>query len=251
MPSSTRYRCVFLSVFWLRITHVLATPLRACQNSLTINGRTNGTIAYPLTGTSNFSQYIECTYARDQGDGSIGVNWCWYDYQSYQLLHYPNTPVRLDSHPACPTTLPFSSLYRIRSFVDTTKCITAAGEYDGAPVELQACRTDIWRPEQVFHFDGNLIKPLSTDKCLDVKDGNPNSGTRLQVWTCSTDNPNQVFEHWSKTVLIVPEDHINWATQQFQCLDLPDGNTANGTPIQIWGCDYQNPNQHWRLEPVL
>ncbi|KAH6891594.1 hypothetical protein BKA70DRAFT_1119881 [Coprinopsis sp. MPI-PUGE-AT-0042] len=238
MLSSIRHLSFFLAIGWFIVSDVLAAPLRACQNHLTFNGTT-----HILADATNFSQYIQCIYQRNNVDGSISKNYCWYDYRSFELYHYPNTPLPLDSHPACPTTLPFSSLYRIRSFVDTTKCITAAGEYDGAP----ACRTDIWRPEQVFQFDGNLIKPLATDKCLDVKDGNPNSGTRLQLWSCSSTNPNQLFEHWIKSVLIVPEDHINWATQQFQCLDLTDGDTAHGTPIRIWGCDIQNPGQVSRV----
>ncbi|KAH6891600.1 ricin B lectin domain-containing protein [Coprinopsis sp. MPI-PUGE-AT-0042] len=246
MHSSTSHLCVLLAIVRFGVGPVLAAPLRACQNYLVSDGTT-----YKLVVIQDMSPWIQCEYFHDNGDGSGSGTYCFYKAPSYDLVHYPDTPLRVDSNPACPSSAPPPSIYRIRSLVDETKCITAAGEYDGAPVELQACRTDIWRPEQVFHFDGDLIKPLATDKCLDVKDGNPNSGTKLQVWTCSTNNPNQRFGHWVPNILVVPEDHINWAAQPSQCLDLTNGNTAPGTPIQIWGCGYQNPNQHWRLEPVV
>ncbi|KAH6908222.1 ricin B lectin domain-containing protein, partial [Coprinopsis sp. MPI-PUGE-AT-0042] len=208
--------------------------LHACQNYLNWDGT-----RYDLVRVQDMSPWIQCEYYHDNGNGSGAGTYCFYKGPSYDLVHYPNTPLRADSNPVCPTSAPPPSVYRIRSFVDRTKCITAAGEDDGAPT----CRTDIWRPEQVFHFDGNLIKPLSTDKCLDVKDGNTNNGTQLQIWTCSTANPNQLFEHFSKEMLVIPDDYINWAAQPSLCFDLTDSNTADGTPIQIWGCDHPNPNQ--------
>lgn len=58
---------------------------------------------------------------------------------NYTLYHYPQTPLPVDSHVACPTRLPLASLYRIRSFVNTNKCITAMGESDGSPVQVQVC----------------------------------------------------------------------------------------------------------------
>ncbi|KAH6891604.1 ricin B lectin domain-containing protein [Coprinopsis sp. MPI-PUGE-AT-0042] len=242
----TKFLCALLPVVWFGVRHVLAAPLHACQNYLTLNGT-----RYDLVVVQDMSPWIQCEYFHDNGNGSGSGTYCFYKGPSYDLVHYPNTPLRADSNPACPSTAPPPSVYRIRSFLDTTKCITAAGDYDGAPVSLQTCRIDVSTPEQVFRFDGNLIRPLSSDKCLDVKDGNPNDGTQLQVWSCSATNPNQLFEHLSKEMLVIPDDYINWVTQPSKCLDLTDGNTADGTPIQIWECDRPNPNQHWQLQPVI
>ncbi|KAF5337895.1 hypothetical protein D9611_014778 [Ephemerocybe angulata] len=218
--------------------------LYGCKNFLAING-TN----VPLVDATTFSQYIQCKYQETHSDGSIGTSYCWYDYQAYTLYHYPNTPLPVDSSVACPTNLPLASIYRIRSQVNTAKCVTAAGENDGAQVQIQDCRTDIWRPEQVWQFNGSRLQPLGTDKCIDVKDGQTTAG-KMQIWTCAAGNANQDFTHWVSNVVIVPEDHISW-TGKFQCLDLTDGQTTNGNQLQMWSCNYQNPNQHWRLEPVF
>lgn len=193
------------------------------------------------------------------------------------MYHYPNNPLPLDSHPACPNNLPLASIYRIRPSASSSKCVTAMGESDGSPVQIQVgsrthpasrllnvefqdCRPDIWRPEQVWYFNNDQIQPLATDKCLDVTDGNTNGG-KLQVWTCEGTNPNQQFQHWVTNVVIVPEDHIQWKSR-FQCMDLTNsgiptnGNQVSVTPsqgfkrigltavqLQMWPCNYQNPNQ--------
>ncbi|TFK23571.1 hypothetical protein FA15DRAFT_745064 [Coprinopsis marcescibilis] len=213
---------------------VRAAPLFGCTNYLNVEGT-----IYRLTNTDTFSQYIQCIYQHDDGNGGIGQNYCWYDFHNKTLYHYPNTPLPLDSHAECPDTLPAATIYRIRSSLNVNLCVTATGVNDGST----DCRTDVWRPDQVWHFNGDLIQPLTTNKCLDVTDGNRNNGAQLQIWTCDAGNPNQLFGHWSEDVVIVPEDHIHWKTSRFQCMDLTGGNTANGTPIQLWGCNYQNPNQ--------
>ncbi|KAJ2925914.1 hypothetical protein H1R20_g11181, partial [Candolleomyces eurysporus] len=218
--------------------------LHGCANHLAFNNT-----VVRLAGTTTFSQYIQCTYQQNHPDGSVGTHYCWYDYQTYLLYHYPNTPLPVDSHTACPNNLPLASIYRIRPSASSSKCITAMGESDGSPVQIQDCRPDIWRPEQVWHFNNDRIQPLATDKCLDVTDGNTNAG-KLQIWTCEGTNPNQQFEHWVTNVVIVPEDHIRWKSQ-FQCLDLTNGVLTNGNQLQMWPCNYQNPNQLWFLEPVV
>ncbi|KAH6908221.1 ricin B lectin domain-containing protein [Coprinopsis sp. MPI-PUGE-AT-0042] len=243
MFSSTQYPCILLALVWLGVGDVLAATLHACQNYLVPNGT-----EYKLAFAQDIGPWMKCVYYHDNHNGTGSGTYCFYKAPSYDLVYYPNIPVPApyDSNPVCPTSAPRPSVYRIRSFMDVTKCITAAGEYDGAPVELQTCRTDIWTPEQVFHFGGdlgNLIRPISGNKCLDVKDGDTNNATQLQVWTCSSSNPNQLFEHWKKEMLVIPTDYINWATQPSQCFDLGDGNTADGTPIQIGGCDRSNGNQ--------
>ena len=33
------------------------------------------------------------------------------------------------------------------------------------------------------------------NKCLDVTDGKNADGTKMQIWTCSTNNPNQKWDY--------------------------------------------------------
>ncbi|EAU82561.2 hypothetical protein CC1G_12141 [Coprinopsis cinerea okayama7 len=149
-------------------------------------------------------QYLECKYTWEDGQGVSTVNYCWYDYRNYTLYHYPNTPLPVDSHVACPAKLDIATVYRIRSSLDYNKCITA----------------------------------------MDVKDGVQQNGVRLQSWTCAQGNRNQQFVHWQNpNFLVIPEDHINWMPFNWLCVDLTDGKLENGTPVQMWACNYQNPNQ--------
>ncbi|TFK32694.1 ricin B lectin domain-containing protein [Crucibulum laeve] len=219
--------------------------LRACINQFTSNGD-----VYRLVDATTFSQYIQCTYTHDSGGGSSSTEYCWYDYQTYALDHYPNTPLPVDSNANCPAVLPLAQNYLIKT-ASTGKCITMSGNYDGAPVRIQDCDYRHGNPNQRWHFEGSIIQALGTNKCLDVTDGNSANGAKLQVWTCVDGAANQQFQHWVSNVLVVPEDHISWLLHPFQCLDLTDGNLANGTPIQIWACNYQNPNQKWFIEPSV
>ncbi|KAK1231873.1 hypothetical protein PQX77_005010, partial [Marasmius sp. AFHP31] len=50
---------------------------------------------------------------------------------------------------------------------------------------------------------------------------------------------------------VVPRSTLNGIISTFdgtKCLDLTNGAVSNGTPLQIWSCDAQNPNQAWRVE---
>ncbi|KAG2012895.1 hypothetical protein CC2G_009847 [Coprinopsis cinerea AmutBmut pab1-1] len=215
-------------------------PLYACASFLYHHETT-----YRLPSALTCSQYLECKYTWENGQGRSTVNYCWYDYRNYTLYHDPNTPLPIDSHVACPAKLDIATVYRIRSSLDYNKCITAMGEYDGAPVEIQDCRADSWRPSQIFHFTGDCqMQHFASDKCIDVKDGVQQNGVRLQSWTCAQGNRNQQFVHWQDpNFLVIPEDHINWMPFNWLCVDLTDGKLENGTPVQMWACNYQNPNQ--------
>ncbi|EAU82577.2 hypothetical protein CC1G_12996 [Coprinopsis cinerea okayama7 len=221
-------------LFYFPATLAQDATLRGCANSLLSNGTT-----FKLTNTDTFSQYIHCIYQFEDGNGGTLQNYHWYDYQNYTLYHYPNTPLPLDSHPACPTTLPLVSVHTIPSEaikeVPTNAIALRPSFYD--------CRTDIWRPEQVFHLNDVRIQPLATDKCLDVTDGVVADGVKVQVWTCFDGNQNQQWGHWLPNAVSIPRDHITWKPFWWLCVDLTDGSNANGTPIQLWACNYQNPNQ--------
>jgi len=219
--------------------------LYACSNQLTIDG-----LIYPLVDSTTFSQYWQCEYLRDNGDGSSSGAYCWYDYQNHTLYHYPNTPLPVDSSASCPNVVPVAQEYLIKTSQDGL-CISAAGNYDGAPLVIKTCDYRHGNPLQKWQFIGSTMQAVGTSKCIDVKDGLSADGSRVQVWTCFDGNGNQQFRHWVGEFLVVPEDHISWMLNPNQCLDNTDGQLVDGNPIQIWGCYYPNPNQKWYLEPVI
>ena len=57
-------------------------------------------------------------------------------YQRHTLDHFPNTPLPVDSSANCPDPVPASQKYYIKTSSDG-KCISASGDYDGAPVVLK------------------------------------------------------------------------------------------------------------------
>lgn len=73
-------------------------------------------------------------------------------------------------------------------------------------------------------------------KCLDVRGGQANNGTDVQIWDC-VDVPQQ---QWTLT---------NGGYLQGlagKCLDVRGGTDANGTSVQIWDCA-DVPQQKWTL----
>ncbi|KIJ55010.1 carbohydrate-binding module family 13 protein [Sphaerobolus stellatus SS14] len=196
--------------------------------------------AYPLVEASAFSQYLQCKYAVNTGQGRVQVPgaYCWYDYRNHTLYNYPSTPMPLDSSPSCPETMPFAQNYAIKADV-SDKCVTASSETSGSAIMLMVCNGN---PLQKWFFNGSNMQLVGTNKCMDVKNGFAN-GAKLQVWDCVPGNSNQQFQHWVHEFLIVPEDHILWMTNPGKCLDNSNGNIASGNPIQIWDCFYLNPNQ--------
>ena len=74
--------------------------------------------------------------------------------------------------------------------------MTAASNADGAIVTIEACTA---KTNQLWTFDGSGVR-IFGNKCLDVKDGVNQDGTKLQIWTCATGSKNQ---GWIYTVRIV------------------------------------------------
>ncbi|KZS87072.1 carbohydrate-binding module family 13 protein [Sistotremastrum niveocremeum HHB9708] len=115
------------------------------------------------------------------------------------------------------------------------KCLTAASNSDGAAVTIQACTG---ASSQQWTFSGGSVKLFGNSKCLDVTNGSTKDGTKLQIWTCSTNgNPNQQFWYTG-------DKRLSW-TNHGKCVDLTDGNQSNGNRIQVWSCGNGNANQVW------
>jgi uncharacterized protein YpmB len=78
------------------------------------------------------------------------------------------------------------------------------------------------------------IKWGDTDKCLDVSGGENKDGTKIQLWSCDSDQANQKLK--------VSGDQIKWANTD-KCIDVRGGENKDGTQIQLWSCDAEHVNQ--------
>ncbi|KAF8989819.1 ricin B lectin domain-containing protein [Cyathus striatus] len=214
--------------------------LYACPNRLFYPNATSTV----LEDATNFSQFWQCRYAS-------GV-YCFYDYMAHTLYHIPNTPIPgIDSDPACPNIIPNGQNYLIKSSLDTSKCVTTSSNNDGAPLQIRVCDGRHDYPGQKWFFDSANLVSVGTNKCIDVKDGVVANGVKLQTWTCYGGNTNQQSLHWTSSgFLVYPEDHIIWLANPWLCMDLTDGNLNDGTTVQMWSCDYPNPNQKWFLSAL-
>ena len=93
-------------------------------------------------------------------------------------------------------TVELPSLLRIYLSLLPGKCLTASSNSDGAAVTLQGCTG---AAAQKWIFTGTTVTVFG-NKCLDVTDGKNSDGTKLQIWTCSTNNANQ---QWQYSVVLI------------------------------------------------
>ncbi|KAK1231208.1 hypothetical protein PQX77_005678 [Marasmius sp. AFHP31] len=117
-------------------------------------------------------------------------------------------------------------------------CIAASDNADGAPVVIHDCNNEDvskhswsvlpWSPSR--QPTNGIPAPVKIfgDKCLDVKDGVNADGAKLQLWTCSPGNTNQLW-------ISVTDNTWNWAGTN-KCIDLTDGNISDGNQLQLWTC---------------
>jgi hypothetical protein len=77
--------------------------------------------------------------------------------------------------------------------------------------------------------------------CLDVPGGARKSGTAVQLWECSRDNPNQRWE-------ILASGLIRWSGTEM-CLSAPTP-APNGVPAQIRDCNPKSPSQRWERTTI-
>ncbi|KAL0564616.1 hypothetical protein V5O48_017425 [Marasmius crinis-equi] len=123
-------------------------------------------------------------------------------------------------------------------------CISASENADGAPVVIHNCNTEdvvkhSWEVSLFSKFPAGpqQIKVFG-DKCLDVKDGIVADGTKLQIWSCTEGNTNQL---WTSL-----QDFTFQLSGTDKCIDLTDGNISDGNQLQIWTCSRDTtPNQTW------
>ncbi|KAJ7770651.1 ricin B lectin domain-containing protein [Mycena metata] len=128
----------------------------------------------------------------------------------------------------------------IHPSVDSGMCLTAASDANGTPVTISNCissgpTSQSW----TVSTSGTLV--VYGNMCLDVTNGAAASGTLLQIWSCTSQDANQL---WT----VGTSGSISWTGMGF-CLDLTKGVDADGTVMQIWACTAQSPdaNQQFTL----
>ncbi|KAG7087971.1 hypothetical protein E1B28_012011 [Marasmius oreades] len=125
-----------------------------------------------------------------------------------------------------------------------SRCIAASSKTPGAPVVIHDCSTgdasnydwdiDAFSTDQI----PQQIKLFGQDLCVDVTSGVNADGTKLQLWTCTQGNTNQLWSHTSSLGI------WQWAGTN-KCIDLTDGNISDGNQFQVWTCDSSNMNQQF------
>ncbi|KAJ7831154.1 ricin B lectin domain-containing protein [Mycena olivaceomarginata] len=131
-------------------------------------------------------------------------------------------------------------------------------------------------PNQQWTLSGKSIQWSEESSCLDLTNGNATNGNAMQIWAC-TDGPNQqwtlttgpsetITPIISNTTCLTAPTNANGGVVVVQpcdgstsqlwtaigsalvvygdmCLDVTNGNTANGTKLQIWACTPGDVNQ--------
>jgi hypothetical protein len=105
------------------------------------------------------------------------------------------------------------------------------GDWNGAPIILVPCND--WRTNHVQ--EGDVIRFTGTsNRCLDLPEGQAWAGRHLQVWDCDWNNQDQ---RWKYT----GSGGMTWTTApkraEHLCLDSKDGGRWFGNPINLWYCD--------------
>ncbi|KAJ7504943.1 ricin B lectin domain-containing protein [Mycena galericulata] len=145
--------------------------------------------------------------------------------------------------------------------------VTNGATANGTPLQIWECVAG--NTNQEWTLEGNEIKWNQESSCVDLTNGVSTDGNVIQIWSC-TDGPNQqwtlttgaseTITPWtSSTTCLTAPNKVNGGTVVVEpcngsasqlwteigstivvygnmCLDVTNGNTANGTHPQIWEC---------------
>ncbi|KAF7796196.1 hypothetical protein EIP86_007370 [Pleurotus ostreatoroseus] len=117
------------------------------------------------------------------------------------------------------------------------KCLDVQGAVfaNGTPVQLYDCNGSAAQQWEIQ--SGNTAVRLNgTDFCLDAG-STPGNGVQMKIWQC--------FDGLAAQEWFYTDDNRIALTNQGLCLDLPSGNTADGTVLQTWQCTDGDINQIW------
>lgn len=88
------------------------------------------------------------------------------------------------------------------TIMQDNKCLDVTDGKNTNGVKLQVWTCADGNPNQQFSHSGGQVLELPddriswmahTDKCLDLTDGKQDNGTPLQIWSCGSTNPNQLW----------------------------------------------------------
>ncbi|KAH8831476.1 ricin B lectin domain-containing protein [Flagelloscypha sp. PMI_526] len=228
----------FLSVCLAATYLSLASGLFACSNVIyTENQNRYGLVSAAVTGP-----LFQCDYIFDYDQSTQS---CFYSVADQSLA-------AVNSSTACPNPIPNAAdagsfyIEVPHSGDGLGNCITSTNTNDGSKVIVSGCDGRHGFPNQKWVFDGDHLKQVDSELCLDVTDGKNEDGTKLQAWTCFAENTNQQFVHAGGAFLRFPLDRLQWQATD-KCVDLTDGSTTAGNQLQVWECNDQNTNQNWKL----
>ncbi|KAH8813540.1 20 kDa protein having G-X-X-X-Q-X-W motif-containing protein [Flagelloscypha sp. PMI_526] len=114
--------------------------------------------------------------------------------------------------------------------VTQDKCVDIAGANfaDGTAVQIHDCNGTEAQSFTYPNGGTGAIKLASHPEfCLDAGE-NPTNGSKVHLWTCYDGLSQQTWYHHYLGTLRLDNSEL--------CLDLTDGNTANGNQLQVYHC---------------
>ncbi|EAU89191.1 G-X-X-X-Q-X-W domain-containing protein [Coprinopsis cinerea okayama7 len=211
---------------------------------------------------NNFNTGISITPDKPVSDGFCTVATCNFGncttaYNSPPVFHSPvpppadapaqNPPIYQCKEPDvnflitfCPSgTWPQAPGVEVKPNFNENKCLDVQGAVfaNGTPVQVYDCNgtnAQKW----VLSQGSTKVRVADTNFCLDAG-STPGNGVPMKIWQCYDNLPAQ---QWFYTL-----DYRLALEGQGQCLDLTDGDLANGNVVQTWQCSNGNNNQVWTL----
>ena len=152
---------------------------------------------------------------------AIGIWWVYWGQESLMKKQEEQAATSKELSP------PQLAGFQLKRTVRPTRCLTKSDK--GVGVFMSGCSDT--RPEQRFTMDseGHL---KSGDLCLDPVNLDEKDGTPLIMWDCHGGNAG-----FKQTTT----GQIRWRDKW--CVDVPVGNDADGSHLQLWSCMDNNDNQ--------
>ena len=97
----------------------------------------------------------------------------------------------------------------------------------------------LWRAKVTYHSKFSSRLSSHTGQCLDLTNGNLTNGNRVQTWSCTANNANQVWTLRGTRPPTPPSPpvlRIHPNGNSAKCLDVRADVVANGTPVQMYVC---------------
>ncbi|GAA2965392.1 RICIN domain-containing protein [Actinokineospora diospyrosa] len=88
------------------------------------------------------------------------------------------------------------------------------------------------------------LRPLSSDKCLDVDGGSLEDGANVIQWSCH----GGLNQQWQLVLVESDDIYQVFSAGSGKCLDVSGASTDNGASVIQWEC-HGDLNQQWQLIP--